>query len=356
MMPVKQFFMLLALAATLPLGSQPLKAATLKLGVAKQQVVQNLRRFEGNVEAVNKSTVSAQTSGRIKEINFDVDDYVKAGEVILRFYDSEHKARLAQAESALMAATARRIAADQTFQRTRTLFKKGTVSKASFDNAKSSIDAAIAGEDSAKAALVQAREQLTYTVVKAPYSGFVVQRHVQIGEIANPGQPLMTGFSLEKLRVKADVPQQFAPAIRASSTAIVYDDNGGETASSTLTVFPFADPKSNTVTVRIALPKGTKSMFPGMLVKTAFKIGERTALVIPQSAVARRGELVGAYVVDDDGKIRLQQIKTGQPVSKDAIEVLSGLSTGDKIALDPLAASIELQAAKAAASEKAAGE
>ncbi len=346
MKPLNIIFAILAATVVLPLGSQFVAAAPLETVAARQQVVQNLRRFDGSVEAVNKSTISAQTTGRIMEINFDVDDYVKAGSVIVRFFDTEHKARLKQAESALMAAAARRLAADQTFRRTQTLFKNGTVAKAAFDTAKSNFDAAAASKDSAKASVQQAREQLSYTIVRAPYSGFVVERHVQIGEIANTGQPLMTGFSLEKLRVKADVPQQFANAIRQGNKAIVYSPDGTKINASRLTVFPFADPKSNTVTVRIALPDGTKSVFPGMLVKTAFKIGERTVLSIPQSAVVRRGEVVGAYIIDQENILHLQQIRTGRTLNDGAIEVLSGLQAGDKVAIDPLAAAIALKSKK----------
>ncbi len=348
MKPVRHIFAAMIAAIILPLGSHALKAAPLETAVAREQVMQNLRRFEGSVEAVNKSTVSAQTSGRIAQINFDVDDYVKAGAVIVRFYDTEHKARLKQAESALMAASARRLAAEQTFKRTQTLFKKGTVAKARLDTATSNFNSAKASEESSEAALQQAREQLTYTIVKAPYSGFVVQRHVQIGEIANPGQPLMTGFSLDKLRVKADVPQQFADAIRAGNEAVVYGPDNKAISATGLTVFPFADPKSNTVTIRIALPEGTKKVFPGMLVKTAFKIGEKTVLSIPQNSVVRRGEVIGAYVMDSNGKLHLQQIRTGRVLSDKSIEVLSGLKAGDKVAIDTLKASIQLKSSKAA--------
>jgi len=347
MKPLKTIFVMLTAAVVLPLGSQFVVAAPLETVAARQQVVQNLRRFDGSVEAVNKSTISAQTTGRIMEINFDVNDYVKVGSVIVRFVDTEHKARLKQAESALMAAGARHLAADQTFKRTQTLFKNGTVAKAAFDAAKSDFDAATASQESAKAAVQQAREQLSYTIVRAPYSGFVVQRHVQIGEIANPGQPLMTGFSLEKLRVKSDVPQQFASAIRKGNKAIVYGPDKTAIEASNLTVFPFADPKSNTVTVRIALPEGTKNVFPGMLVKTVFNVGERTVLSIPQSAVVQRGEVVGAYLLDGDGILHLQQIRTGRTLGDDEIEVLSGLQKGDKVATDPLAASIALKSKKA---------
>lgn len=340
-------FAILALAGSAMLMQPVAHAQEIETVVAQVRVIDDLRHFEGTVEAVNKSTVSAQTSGRIKAINFDVDDYVKKDEVIIRFHDIEHKARLQQAQSALMSAKARHLVARQNFERSQKLFKNGTISQASFDNVKSAFDTASAGVDSATAALEQAKEQLAYTIVRAPYSGFVVQRHVQLGEIANPGQPLMTGFSLEKLRVKAEVPQQFAKAVRAGNHGIVYAPDGSRITADDLTVFPFADPKSNTVTVRLALPANTTQVFPGMLVKTAFKTGQSKELVIPAASVVQRGEVTGAYVVKA-GKIHLQQIRTGRMINGSMVEVLSGLQPGDKVARDPLKATIALASSRAA--------
>ncbi len=321
---------------------QVLTAGELAANVVKTRKIDNLRRFDGVVEAVNRSTISAQTSGRITEINFDVDDYVRAGEVILRFSDVEHKTRLVQAKAGLMAVVATRKGAGEDFKRVKKLFENGTVARARFDSAKSTFDAASARQKTAQAAVDQASEQLGYTIVMAPYSGFVVERHVQIGEVANPGQPLMTGFSLEKLRVRVAVPQRFAAAIRTENTATIEDDRGNSITATGLTVFPFADAESNTVTIRAALPEGTKSVFPGMLVKTAFKTGTTNVLTIADSSIVRRGEVIGVYLLGQGDKLHLQQIRTGRS-SKGEVEVLSGLAEGDRIASDPLAATLLLK-------------
>ncbi len=322
-----------ALAAELPF----------EVGIAKSITVNTQRQFEGTVEAINKTTVSAQTAGRITYINFDVDDYVEQGAVILRFSNKEHKARLDQTVSALAAAEARAKAAQQEYDRVSKLYQNGTVAKSRFDQAKSEIDASKAQAQSADAAVKQAREQMGYTTVKAPYSGLVVARHVEIGEIANPGSPLMTGFSLEKLRVRSEVPEQYAQAIRKSNVATVVPGAGDNIAVKNLTVFPFADPKSNTVTIRLELPAGIKTVFPGMLVKTRFKIGETTVLAIPSSAIATRGEVTGVYLIDQDNNVALQQVRTGRVLDDGLVQILTGLRERDKIALDPLKAAIYLK-------------
>jgi len=317
-------------------------ASELKTEVAKIREVEDLRQFDGIVEAVNRSTISAQTSGRIVELNFDVDDFVRVGSVIVRFSDVEQKTRLARADAQLMAAIAARKGAEEDFKRVEKLLKNATVSRARFDDAKAVSDAAKAQEASAKAAVDQAREQLAYTIVKAPYSGIVVERHVQIGEVASPGQPLMTGFSLDKLRVRVTVPQQIANIVRKENTAFIFDDAGNTINAARLTVFPFADAKSNTVTIRAELPEGTNTVFPGMLVKIAFRIGTTKSLTIPVNALIRRGEVIGVYIVGKNDALYLQQIRIGRTF-KNEVEVLSGLETGDQIAIHPLKATLLLK-------------
>jgi RND family efflux transporter MFP subunit len=298
------------------------------------------RQFEGTVEAVNKATISAQTSGQVTHINFDVDDFVQKDAIIVRFNDAEHKSRLNQAISALDAANARAEAAKREFDRVKPLFKSGTVARARFDSATSGLSTTKADVERAVAAVEQAREQLSYTIVRAPFSGLVVDRHVQIGETASPGKPLMTGFSLEALRVRAEVPEQYARQIRKSNRATVLAGNDEPINVNKLTVFPFADPKSNTVTIRLELPPGTTSVFPGMLVKARFKIGEVETLLMPAKAIVARGEVRGAYLVGNENNVHLQQIRTGKVFDNGDVEILSGLKQGDRVALDPLRAAI----------------
>ncbi len=308
----------------------------------KVQRIDDVGLFDGVVEAINFSTISSQTSGKITRIDFDVDDFVEAGEIIVQFGDTEHRARLSQAESALTAAIAARTGANENFKRINTLFERGSVAKARLDTARVSFDVSKAKVTTATASVEQAREQLSYTIIRAPYSGIVVKRHVEIGEVANPGQALMSGFSLENLRVKVSVPQQFANLIRREKRAVIYDGNGGSITAEKLTVFPYADEKSNTVTIRAALPQSTKLVFPGMLVKVAFKTGTQEMLLIPYSAVVKRGEVTGVYLIDEKASMHLQQIRTGRTV-KDEIEILSGLRPGDKIAANPIEALLTLK-------------
>ena len=105
---------------------------------------------------------------------FDVDDVVKKGDVVLRIRDREYRANLAKARAALEEARANLQELELEFERNEGLRKKKLISQAVFDKTSASLRAAQARTNSAKANLVQAEEQLGYTVVRAPYSGVVV--------------------------------------------------------------------------------------------------------------------------------------------------------------------------------------
>jgi RND family efflux transporter MFP subunit len=307
------------------------------------------RVFDGTVEAVNRATMSAQTSGRIAEVYFDVDDYVEAGQAIVRFTNLEQQAALASAEAALSEAVARQKQSDEDFRRVEGLFNSGSSSKREYDQATAARDAAIARVAAARSAIATAEQQLEYTLVRAPYAGIVTERFVEVGESIAVGQPLMSGLSLESLRVVVDIPQHVAARVREFQTAFILTD-AARIPAAKLTIFPFADSTSNTFTVRIELPPGQFDLYPGMFVKASFVVGDEERLLVARSALIRRSEVSGVYVVNEDDEVRFRQVRVGG-VFGDRVEVLAGLAQGERVAVDPVRAGIHLISTVAARDE-----
>lgn len=262
-------------SAALSIGARAQTSMPFPTAPASYETAARERIWDGTVEAIDRATVSAQTSGRVAEIVYDVNDYVEAGAVIMRFTDTE---------------------------------------------------------------------SLGYTVVRAPYAGIVSERHVEVGELVTPGTPLMSGLALERLRVNVHVPQSMIEPIRTIGKAVVYTD-GRAIAAESLTFFPIADPAANTFTVRVNLPRGSATLYPGMFVKVGFVVGETERLLVPASAVVERSELTAVYVVRE-GQVTLRQLRIGRPFGED-VEVLAGLAAGDIVALDPVAAGVYLEEQRA---------
>lgn len=313
----------------------PFETMTVAYEVAPRE-----RVWDGRIEAVNQGTVSAQTSGRVAELPFDVNDFVESGAVIMRFTDTEQRAALDRAEAALAEARARLANAETEFERAETMIANNTISRSRFDQTKAERDAARARFNAAVAGVQTAKEQLEYTVVRAPYAGIVSERHVELGELVSPGQPLISGLSLQSLRVNVDVPQSMFRAVHTIGKAFVYVDDA-RIAADSLTFFPVADTGSNTFRVRVNLPDGAATLYPGMFVKVGFVVGETERLLIPASAVVRRSELSGVYVSDGE-RVALRQVRLGRTYDG-SIEVLAGLNAGEAIAVDPVEAAIWLK-------------
>lgn len=331
--------------AALLAASGPGLAAELQTAAVSYQTVPTQRLFDATVEAVNQATVSAQINGRIVGIYFDVHDYVPRGQVIISFKDTEQRTQLEAANATLREAEARLNEAQIEFQRVEQIYERRLVAKSALDKAKADLQAAKARVDSAKAGMRRAEELLAYTEVQAPYSGIVVKRLVEVGESVTVGQPLMTGLSLEQLRLTATLPQRVVSELQREQGVTVLMPNGETLAvpPEQLTVFPFADSASHTVRVRVELPLGIAGLNPGMLVKVVFATGDDRQLLIPRAAVVRRGELTGAYVVGSDGAVSLRQIRTGRQGPDAQVEVLAGLAENEQVALDPVEAAGKLK-------------
>ena len=330
-----------AMAAVLPSY-----AAELPTVVAERTTVVHERSYDGMVEAERQSTVSAQVSARIEEVPFDVDDFVERGDIIVRFRDLAAVADLKQAEAAAQEVAARLGEARSNHSRIQQLYGQARVSRADMDRSTAELQTAEARVEAADGALIAAQERYENTIVRAPYSGIVVERHVEVGETATVGTPLMTGLSLEHLRVVVDVPQSDIAALRAGGQAWVDLPDGRELTAAETRVFPYADPSTHTFRVRLRLAEGQHGIYPGMWVKVRFHAGEEEALLVPGSAVVRRSELTAVYVLGEDGVPRLRQVRLGRPQADGRVAILAGLDAGERVVTDPQAARQALAAAR----------
>ncbi len=285
------------------------------------------RTLYGRIEASQRATVSAQTSGRVVEINVDIGDYVKKNSVLIRLRSTNQQTRL-------NAASARYKKAVADFARARSLYARKLFSKAMLDKAAADLKSAQSGYN-------QAKEELERTVIRAPYSGILVKRHIQVGETARVGQPLLTGLSLEALRVRVEIPQDMLQAVKRYNRAtILLRDR--TLKLSRLSLSPYADPKSHSFTLKADLPAADTGLYPGMFVKVRFKTGTVRRLLVPRRAIVHRGEVTAVYTLDGD-TLHMRQVRTGSLLPPAQVEILSGLRDGDRVALDPVKATLLLK-------------
>ena len=321
-------------------SASDLPFATLKL---QPTDLPQILTLEASIEAIHHSTVSAETSGRITEINFNTDDVVKEGQVLMRITPAQQQASLAGARASVREAEVRLSESETEFQRVQGIFEKKLVARSALDKAVADLKAAQQKLHGAEANLKAASEKLKYTSIRAPFTGVVVRRLVEVGEAVVTGKPVMEGLSLDELRVAAYAPQSALHYMRNKpEISIVFPQQQHDTlAVSDVTVSPRADALSHSFLVRANLPKFTKGVYPGMLVKMNVTLGKQTGLLIPSQAIVHRSELTAVYVVEHQ-QVSLRQIRIGRVVNG-AVEVLAGVSAGETVALDPVRAGIILK-------------
>ena len=334
---------ILLLTVMLTVQAQPLDTYTVK-----DKSVPKSHQFDAVIQAINASTVSSRISAEVTEINYDVDDVVPKGAVLMRFRDEEFRARVAQAEAGLLTdraqyreALARQREANSDAKRMENLYKRKQITQSALDKAianKGAADAKVqatqAQIEARKAQLDEAKVQLSYTVIKAPYSGIVTQRLIEIGEMASPGQHLMSGVSLDKLRAVVMVPQYLRNSVKNADSVVVDLDDGRHLKGQEVTIAPEADAHTHTFRVRVNLPEDVKQLYPGSYAKVHFIGGTETVRLVPESAIVHRSEIDGVYVVEPNN-IVFRQVRLGRHFPNGEREVLAGLEQGEKIATNP---------------------
>ncbi|MBQ0730337.1 MAG: efflux RND transporter periplasmic adaptor subunit [Oleispira antarctica] len=299
--------------------------------------------LEAKLEAIKQSTVSAQTQGIVEMVNFDINDKVEAGQVLILINSSQQRASLSQAKAALAQAQALNTDAQAILKRNRSLLTKRTLSQGEFDSSLALANSAEASVLAAEAMVKQAKEQVSYTRITAPYSGIVRQRFVQMGELVNPGQPVMTGFALKPLRAVVDIPQKLATKLSAQAKLdndlIHIIANGKHYPTSQFTLFPYADSRYSSIRARIDLADSddTQGLIPGAWVQVQLPNGQQHGIYLPASAILQQGEVASVLVMQNQD-YKLRYVRLGQAQQDGRIRIMSGLEAGEQVAIDVLAA------------------
>ena len=304
--------------------------------------------LDGSLQAVRQSTLSAQASGRIAQLNVKAGDRVKAGQVLAVIDDRTTQAGVAQAQAGVAQADAQLANARAQYERTRDLRAQGFVAQAALDSAQSQLRAAEAGLAAARAGRTQSSLAQDFTRLTAPYDGWVLQTHAEAGALALPGTPVLTVYAPQPIRAVVYVPaSQQVAAAQARRVEVRLPGTAAWVKPVTVASLPAADPVSQTVEWRLDLSAADgASQVPGRQVRVRFVIdAEQQRLVVPESALVRRGELTAVYVAvpradgQPDG-FALRAVRTGASHGQAGLEVLAGLKAGDRVALDPVRAGL----------------
>jgi RND family efflux transporter MFP subunit len=334
---------LVATAAAAAAGTNgPAALATVPAGGSGAAATEG---WDGVVQAVRQTAVAAQVAGAVFALPVKAGDTVKAGQVLLRLDARAAEQTAAAGRAQVDAARAAQQVATKEFERQKELHKQHYISQAALDRAEAQYRATQAEVQAQLASAGAATTQSGFYVVRAPYDGIVADVAVVLGDMAMPGRALLVVYDPKQLRVAAALPQTVATRLapgaapRVELPALPADRAWQQPLKTQL--LPTLDPATHTMELRLDLPAGLAGVQPGMFARVWLPGSTQAAadarVWVPAGAVVRRAEMTGVYVVGDDGRPLLRQVRLGR-AQGDRIEVLAGVSAGERVALDPQAA------------------
>ena len=280
----------------------------------------------GTVAAVRGVTVSADLPGVVESITFDSGLAVREGQVLVRLDSRQERAQLAAAESHMNLARLN-------LERARGLAEAGIVSQADHDRAS-------AEHAQAVARVGEIRATIDRKQIRAPFSGILGIRQVDLGEYLSAGDAIVPLQAVDPLYVNFAVPQQDVPRLRVGSPVKVTAEGLGEEFTGRITALDsVVDPQTRNVQVQATLPNQKGRLRPGMFVDTHVVLGATTSVVaVPVSAISYAPYGDSVYVVGEleDPKgaryrgVKQQFVKLGASRG-DQVAVTSGLEAGQEI-------------------------
>jgi membrane fusion protein (multidrug efflux system) len=282
----------------------------------------------GTVAAVQGVTVSADLPGIVDRIAFESGRMVRANEVLVQLDTRQEQAQLAAAEAQLELARLN-------FERMKGLIGHDAVSRAEYDNAS-------AAQKEAEARLREIRATIERKTIRAPFSGILGIRQVNLGQYLNAGDPVVPLQSLDPIYVNFGVPQQDAGAIRPGrKVRITASDLGGAEFTGRVTaVDSVVDPATRNIQIQATLANPGGKLRPGMFVQSEVMLeANRSVIALPASAIsyAPYGDsvfIVGEMKNPETGEkyrgVRQQVVKLGGSRG-DQIAVLSGVNPGEEV-------------------------
>jgi RND family efflux transporter MFP subunit len=309
----------------------------LTVAVAEVELVSESKPIEvrGTVRPAREATVSSRVTGPVVALRVSAGSTVSKGRTLLEIQPEASQGQLSQAQGALAQAEAALALSERNFERYRALHAENAASELELDMARMQLDQARGAVAQAEGAVQSASTVAGESAVKAPFTARVAETLVEVGDLAAPGRPLVRIESLENQQIWLNVRARDAVRVAIGDRLEVRFDERPDVGTVTGTVseiVPTADSTTRTLTIKVDLGNvSVRSGFSGRAV-IAGDVSER--LVVPVSALHRRGGLELMVVRADDGTARTRAVTTGAVSADGTIEVLSGLDRGDLVVVD----------------------
>ena len=295
--------------------------------VAKQETWPSTLSVVGTMNAIHGVTVSADLPGTVDQIKFDSGKWVEQGEVLVQLDTRQERAQLA-------AMQAQRDLAKINYDRMQQLVNEGVISRMDYDKA-------MADQRQTEANTAEIKATIDRKTIRAPFSGVLGIRQVNLGQYLAAGNPIVPLQSLDPIYVNFNVPQQVVGRMQAGRNVRITSDNlAGTTFTGKVNAIDsVVDQSTRNIQVQAILSNPGGKLRPGMFVQVEVGVGEqRSVLPLPASAISYAPFGDSVFVVSE---LKSQAGETYRGVHQqfvkvegsrgDQVGVISGLNPGDEV-------------------------
>ncbi len=284
------------------------------------EAVDSVVTAAGALASRNTSVLSSKIMGKVVALTVLEGDQVQEGKVLARIESGEIAAQASQAQAAFNNAKLQ-------YDRIKRLYDAQASTQMEMEQA-------TLGLENAQAGLRAAKAMESYTVITAPISGQIMEKRINLGEMAMPGQPVLRIEDNRKLRLEVTLQEQDILQVRPGKRVTVRIDAmpGRDIQGTVAQVVPASDIRTHSFIVKIDIP-AEKGLITGMYGKAFFSTGRREVLLVPRSAIVELSGITGVYIVGPSDIAVFQMVQLGREHGAN-VEALTGLKAGDRVVAD----------------------
>ena len=286
----------------------------------------------GKIQSEKSATLSTRMMGFVTNVPVNVGDKVNNGQLLVAINNDDLQAKKAQLSASILEATAAFKNAEKDYNRFKNLFADKSASQKEFDDVTAHYQMAKARLEAANQMKNEINSQFAYSNITAPFSGVVTAKMIEKGDMANPGQPLISLESPGNFEVMAMIPESEIAAIKTGISVDVVVKSINQTLKGI--VKEVSTSSKNTggqFLVKIGLTKSEVAILSGMFATVQFPIAKNTksnSILIPKDVIVSNGQLSGVYTVSQSNTAMLRWLTLGKTVGNQ-VEVLSGLNADE---------------------------
>lgn len=292
----------------------------------------------GKIVPKETATISTRVMGFVTGIYGKTGDRVKKGTLLVTISDNDIKAKRAQAQAMVAEAEAALKDAKKDHERFQELLAKQSASVKEFENATLNYNSIKAKAEAAHQMLAEAESMLRYTNITAPFDGVITQQVIDVGNIANPGMPILVLEQTGGYEVIASVSEEDMISIKSGASAeITVKSTDQVLAGKVIEVSPSSQMSGGQYVIKMNIPNTEKApIYSGMYVQVRIPVAQVASLnsvFVPASAILRNDQLTGLYTVTENKTALLRWVRLGK-VRGEEVEILSGLNNNEQFVID----------------------